>query len=278
MASKRRFRSKQTKKVQSLSSTPDLQKASRTSAVPHLRPFRSLVVTLGIQIASFSCAFLVVPLLFLPLPQVFIHLLSALALARLARLSVSWQLCNALIPLGLLADIGPLLPFSLFVFTLLIFGPTLLAPIPFYPTRRGIYGHLSNAIAHVSPRRCVDLGSGFGSVIFALARHFPDTSFIGYEIGLIPLLVSRIRSWCYRNVTMYRESFWQTDLAEFDLVYAFLSPPPMVALEEKLHRELSDNALFITNSFPLPHSTPSHTIVVGGQSLLFYRRRDIRVT
>lgn len=240
-----------------------------------LRPIRSLIVTIIAQITGFCGALFLAPLLLVDIPPTFLHLMGAISFTRIFGLTIPWQLCNALIPLGLCAELGTTIPFSLFIVTLLIFGPTLAAPIPFYPTRRGVYQHLAQTVATHSPRRVVDLGSGFGAVLFALAGRYPKSSFIGYEIGLIPLIFSHIRSWWYANASMYRESFWQVNLGQFDLVYAFLSPPAMGRLEEKLLGELADDALFISNSFPLPRSSPFRTVIIGGQSLLYYRRCDI---
>jgi SAM-dependent methyltransferase len=158
---------------------------------------------------------------------------------------------------------------------LLVFSPTLREPIPFYPTRPKVYKQLSDIVAERKIQRCVDLGSGFGSVLFALAPTFPETTFIGYEIGIFPLTVAWVRSWWHPNVRFIRKSLWDADLESFDCIYAFLSPPPMAALEEKLLKEMSPSATFITNSFQLPNSQPNFVVTIGGQSLLIYRRCDI---
>ncbi len=47
-------------------------------------------------------------------------------------------------------------------------------------------------------------------------------------------------------------SLWETDLADSDLVYAFLSPEPMPALFEKARRQMKPGSLFVSNSFAVP--------------------------
>lgn len=236
-------------------------------------PVRSLLYTLGIQIVARTLLGSLDNHTFMTVT----HFAFALILARCLSLSLPWQLCNILIPIGLNLQTGSLLPFIGFVITLLIFWPTLREPIPFYPSRSAVFHHLATILRAERPRDFADLGSGTGSVLFALARRFPDISFVGYEIGYLPLLLSRIRSLWYPHVTIINRSIWDIDLGTHSCVYAFLSPPPMARLEEKLAEELPKGCLFLSNSFPLPLTEAREFIEVGGQSLFVYRSDDISV-
>ena len=58
------------------------------------------------------------------------------------------------------------------------------------------------AAHHRAAGRVIDLGSGWGTLVIALARKHPDIQFIGYEYSLLPMLWPRIvcrlkhvRSW-----------------------------------------------------------------------------------
>lgn len=241
--------------------------------IPPFRPLRSLFFTLLIQAAAL--------IITLPIDSgnisPFFQTFSALVLSRVFELSTPWLLCNLILPIATQIEISSWIPLSGLMLGLLVFSPTLREPIPFYPTRPKVYQQLVDIVANKKVRRCVDLGSGFGSVLFALAPTFPETTFIGYEIGIVPFTLARVRSWWHPNVQFIRKSLWDADLASFDCIYAFLSPPPMASLEEKLLKEMNPSATFITNSFPLPNSQSNYSVTIGGQSLLLYGRCDIGI-
>lgn|GEM_PF-507688 len=250
-----------------------LPDSAMNQEIPPLRPLRSLLFTLLIQTATL--------IITLPIERgflsAFLQTFSALVLSRVSRLSTPWLLCNLILPIATQIEISSWIPLSGLVLGLLIFSPTLREPIPFYPTRPKVYQELADIVAQKKVRRCVDLGSGFGSVLFALAPLFPETTFIGYEIGIFPFTLARVRSWWHPNVRFIRKSLWDADLGSFDCIYAFLSPPPMAALEEKLLKEMNSSATFITNSFPLPNSQSNYSMTIGGQSLLIYGRCDLGI-
>ena len=71
---------------------------------------------------------------------------------------------------------------------------------------------------------------------------------------------------------MRRADLWEVGLAEFGVVYCFLSPEPMAELWRKARAELRPGALFISNSFAVPGASPDFTVEVGGrQQLLVWR-------
>jgi hypothetical protein len=238
-----------------------------------LRPLRSLLFTLLIQTSTLIITFPIEGSFLSSFFQTF----SAFVLSRVSRLSTPWILCNLILPIATQIEISSWIPLSGLVLGLLIFSPTLSEPIPFYPTRPKVYQQLADIVAQKKNQRFVDLGSGFGSVLFALAPIFPETTFIGYEIGIFPFTLARIRSWWHPNVQFIRKSLWDADLGSFDCIYAFLSPPPMAALEGKLLKVMNSSATFISNSFPLPDSQSNYSMTIGGQSLLIYGRCDLGI-
>ena len=77
------------------------------------------------------------------------------------------------------------------------------------------------------------------------------------------------------NIDWRWGDLWQTDLREFNVVYAFLSPAPMPALWDKIQAEMAPGSLFVSNSFPVPDIPPSRVIEVDCQpprTLYCYRR------
>ena len=108
----------------------------------------------------------------------------------------------------------------------------------------------------------IDLGSGWGTLVIALARKYPHQRVIGYELSWFPWLVSIIRKYSLRldNLTLYRKDFKKAELSNASILFCYLFPEGMVALENKLKRELLNEVLIVSNTFALPSCQPSKVI------------------
>lgn len=108
----------------------------------------------------------------------------------------------------------------------------------------------------------IDLGSGWGTLVIALARKYPLQQVIGYELSLFPWLVSIIRKYSLRlnNLTLYRKDFKKAELSNASILFCYLFPGGMLSLHEKLKRELSNEVLIVSNTFALPSCQPTKVI------------------
>lgn len=123
----------------------------------------------------------------------------------------------------------------------------------YVPTGKGTVKKILS-LAKVKPgERAVDLGSGDGRLVIALAQAGAEAH--GYEIN--PLLVFLAR----RNIRkaglsgkafIYWKSFWKEDFSKFDVVVVFGIAHIMKRLEEKLKKEIKADARVVSNGFPLP--------------------------
>lgn len=109
--------------------------------------------------------------------------------------------------------------------------------------------------------KAVDIGSGDGRVVVALARAGADA--YGYEINLFLV----IWSWWKTRVLPAKErgkhqwkNLWFTNFSQFDVIVLFGMTYIMADLEKKLLRELKPGARIVCNSFPFPHWKPSKKI------------------
>jgi hypothetical protein len=104
----------------------------------------------------------------------------------------------------------------------------------------------------------IDLGSGWGTLVVALACKHPHHQVIGYELSWFPWLVSIIRKYSLRldNLTIYRKDFTKADLSHASILFCYLFPGGMVALHEKLKRELFNEIRIVSNTFALPSCQP----------------------
>jgi hypothetical protein len=109
----------------------------------------------------------------------------------------------------------------------------------------------------VAAETAVDLGSGDGRVVIALARLGAEAH--GYEIN--PFLVHMAR----RNIkaaglsgraSIHWGSFWRADLSRYDLVTVFQVGFVMGRLEAKLKRELSTSARIVSHHWRFPGLEP----------------------
>ena len=110
----------------------------------------------------------------------------------------------------------------------------------------------------------VDLGSGWGTLVTALAKRYPDRQVIGYELSFVPWLFSSIRKSLsgLDNLTFYRRDFLNADLPDASVLTCYLFPGGMVSLEEKLERDNIRDVLIVSSTFALPSSEPVKVIRV----------------
>ncbi|XP_036384921.1 adenine nucleotide translocase lysine N-methyltransferase-like [Megalops cyprinoides] len=102
--------------------------------------------------------------------------------------------------------------------------------------------------------RLADLGSGDGRLVFAACSlGFQCT---GFEINSMLRAYSRGKArWKgipYAHVNFVNKDFWKTDLSAYNNVTVFLAPSVMEVLEEKLLRELPQEARVVVCRFPFP--------------------------
>jgi SAM-dependent methyltransferase len=109
--------------------------------------------------------------------------------------------------------------------------------------------------------RFLDLGSGFGGTVFALAAG-REGEFVGIESAPLPFALSWLRATFagLPHARVVHGDFRKHDLAGYDLVYAFLSPAPMAELFRKARAEMKPGSLFVSNTFEVPGETPERTV------------------
>lgn len=111
--------------------------------------------------------------------------------------------------------------------------------------------------------RVLDLGSGTGSLLSDLTRVRPDAVCTGIEVAPLPYLLGRLRARFNPALRMQWGDFWQADLSQYDVVYAYLSPAPMARLWQKARAEMRPGSLLVSNDFCVPGVAPAETIPVG---------------
>ena len=114
------------------------------------------------------------------------------------------------------------------------------------------------------PFRFIDLGSGLGGLLFYLEARFPLGHFYGTEIAPAPWLISRVRAWIKRSgVVFMRRDYAALDLADYDVVFAFLSPAAMPGLWQQAQRQMRSGSLFVSLSFSVDVRKPDHVVMLA---------------
>lgn len=149
----------------------------------------------------------------------------------------------------------------------LVFGAVFRTQVPLYLSGRRVWEALARELpapAEATRFSFVDLGCGVGGLMRYLAARLPQGEFHGVELAPLPALIAWLRARLARlpNCHVRWGSLWSCDLAEYDVVFAFLSPVPMPELWLKARREMRPGGLFISSSFAVPGQSPDREVNV----------------
>lgn len=164
-----------------------------------------------------------------------------------------------------------------FVVLALVFWGTAHGDVPLFLSSRAVFEALVDITDDERARRFVDLGAGVGSVAVPLAQHYPLLAVEAWEKAPLPWAITAWRGRKLPNFSAPRRSLWECDLAQFDVVFAFLSPAPMPELGEKVRREMRPGSLFVSSSFPVPGWQPESAFELDdrrGTVLYCYRIKE----
>src|SRR3990167_9236383 len=125
--------------------------------------------------------------------------------------------------------------------------------VPLYLTGAQTRKELMALLAQQAPDfRFVDLGCGPAGSLLSLARQFPRAQFVGVETAPLSFVIAWLRALPRSNCRIRYENLWRTDLAQFDVVYCFLSPAPMARLWAKAQAQMPAGSHLVSNTFEVP--------------------------
>jgi hypothetical protein len=185
-----------------------------------------------------------------------------------------WRAIELLFPLALLEmhalHLPPVIFLLLFVLLLGMYWSTFRTQVPFYPSSPSVW----NAVAQLLPQRpvrLIDIGSGLGGLVLALARKRPDSAFFGIELAPLPWLFSCLRARLARSTARFmRGDYERLDFSGYDVVFAYLSPAAMEALWCKAQREMRRGTMLISYEFLINARAPDQVIAVVPSAALLY--------
>ena len=142
--------------------------------------------------------------------------------------------------------------------------------VPLYRSGPAVAKALGAEIESGGFRSVVDLGCGDGHIVTALAERFPDRYFTGFETAPLLYLLARWRSRHLNNCSIRFVDFWSLSWRDHDMVFAFLSPQPMLRLWRKCQRELPAEGALYSLAFDVPGVEASRVIEAGRFDLMRY--------
>lgn len=199
----------------------------------------------------------------------------ACALARLRRMAPWWLGIQLVFPLALLQGLSwqlpPLVYLGVFIFLLLVFWSTFRTQVPYYPSGPWVWNEVARLLPQARPVCAIDIGSGLGGLVLELARRRPESTFVGIELAPLPWLVSRVRARLAGSGARFvRGDYEHLNLADYDAVFAYLSPAAMSALWQKASREMKPGAILLSYEFLITEKTPDISIVPTGRGAPLY--------
>jgi SAM-dependent methyltransferase len=143
-----------------------------------------------------------------------------------------------------------------FVFSWLIFGKVMVSRVPLYLSNQKALSELELCIPRDS--HFLDVGAGTGKVLCYLAKKRSDLSLSGVEQARAPWLWGKLR--LPSTVRWLNGDYQKINFANYDCIYAFLSPAVMDDLWLQAHSQMKPGSLFISNTFVVPGVVPDQVI------------------
>jgi hypothetical protein len=153
-----------------------------------------------------------------------------------------------------------------FVISLSLFWTTFRTQVPFFPSRPVVWQQVANIIPQDNPVRLIDIGSGLGDMSMYMAKTRPDSQIEGIEIAPLPWVISFIRAKFRRSSAKFILGNYQAlDFANYDVIFAYLSPAAMRMLWDKASKEMRPGSLLISLEFEIP-GVPENIRILGNKN------------
>ena len=188
-----------------------------------------------------------------------------------------WLPIQFALPLALIGASQLELPSWIFLLAFLslvaLYWTTFRTRVPYYPSGPAAWDKVA-ALLPAHPLRVIDIGSGFGGLAFFLARQRSDSSITGIEIAPLPWAVSAARAaWCRLQgetaPRFVRGDYQRLNFAEYDVIFAYLSPAAMPALWGQASAQMRPGSLLLSYEFEIAGCAPHFTSVTDSGRRLY---------
>lgn len=232
---------------------------------------------------SLLYTYLKIPILIEPtvfiVSMVLLQATFASVLSAVFGMAVWWRWIHFIFPLALYGMTLAHIPNTVYVvgffITLSLYWTTFKTQVPFYPSRPAVWQALQPLITQTrQPQqalRVIDIGSGLGDLSMYLAKANKQDRVEGIEIAPLPWLISWLRSRLLRSSARFKlGNYQQLNFAEYDLVFAYLSPAAMPQLWQKATQQMRSGSVLVSLEFDIPSAPATRIIHTGASSPKLY--------
>lgn len=126
------------------------------------------------------------------------------------------------------------------------------------PTSSKVAKKLINSLPDTIDGAVYELGAGWGTLAFPLAKKYPLNAIKAYENSLIPYLFCRLRSMIFSqpNLIFHCSDFYDQPLYDAGLIVCYLYTGGMQKLKTKFDSEVNTKTLIVSNTFSIPGLKP----------------------
>ncbi|WP_308600791.1 class I SAM-dependent methyltransferase [Massilia sp. Dwa41.01b] len=159
-----------------------------------------------------------------------------------------------------------------FLFMLVLYWSTFRTQVPYYPSGRSAWARV---VTELLPQgraiSVIDIGSGLGGLVLDLARRRLDARVVGIELAPLPWLASWLRARLQRSRARFLlGDYEKLDFAQFDVVFAYLSPAAMPALWKKARREMRVGSMLMSYEFAIEECPPTLSVYLQDTGRTLY--------
>ncbi|WP_235189752.1 class I SAM-dependent methyltransferase [Methylotenera sp. L2L1] len=158
-----------------------------------------------------------------------------------------------------------------FLLSLSLYWTTFRTQVPFFPSTAAVRQQVLTFIPQHQPMRIIDIGSGLGDMSMYIAKVRPDCLVNGIEIAPLPWLISVVRAKLKGSKADFRIGDYRLlNFANYDLIFAYLSPAAMSDLWQKAQAEMRSGALLISYEFEIEGVESTEVIQAGDNEKMLY--------
>jgi len=121
---------------------------------------------------------------------------------------------------------------------------------PFVASRQRQIDTILDKVQLKPQQLVIELGSGDGRFLRSAVKKY-NVKGLGIEIQPWLLIYARIRSKMQhlKNISFKNQNFFNADLSQADVIFAFLLPPTLKKLRPKFLKECKPNVIIISHGF-----------------------------
>ena len=123
---------------------------------------------------------------------------------------------------------------------------------PFVPTSHEKVRKMMDLVDLKKDEKLIDLGSGDGRLVLAAAKECKQAT--GVEISPLLYWVSKSKKLKTgtKNATFIRDTLWNIDLSDYDVVSIYFIPHWMNKLKKKIKKEMKPGSRVVSHAFTFP--------------------------